>query len=123
MLVLRCTQKILERLGGPTCAEGDASTGRLGDWFANLLIIRREQLVLAVSAVTLLPVLLPAAPLKTLPARLPQAVEETLLGVMVARRAGLTRDQVLNAQDQEEITAALAARKKAALERMARGRA
>jgi DNA polymerase (family 10) len=51
------------------------------------------------------------------------AVEETLLGVMVARRAGLTRDQVLNAQSREALTSALAARKArklSALGRLAR---
>ena len=47
-----------------------------------------------------------------------QGVEETALGVMVARRAGLTRDKVLNARDREEITAVLAARKRAALARI-----
>ncbi len=47
------------------------------------------------------------------------AVEETSLGVMVARRAGLSREQVLNARDREEITALLGARKRVALGRMA----
>jgi DNA polymerase (family 10) len=46
------------------------------------------------------------------------AVDETQLGVMVARRAGLTRDQVLNARDREAVTAVLAARKRGALGRM-----
>jgi hypothetical protein len=50
------------------------STTCLGDWSANLLIVGRQQLVLAVSNVTLLPVLLPAAPFKTLPSRVHQAV-------------------------------------------------
>jgi hypothetical protein len=40
---------------------------------------------------------------------------------MVARRAGLTRDQVLNARSREAITAALGARKKGALRRMGGG--
>jgi DNA polymerase (family X) len=47
-----------------------------------------------------------------------QAVEETALGVMVARRAGLTRDKVLNARNREEIAAVLAKRKRAALARI-----
>ena len=50
------------------------------------------------------------------------AVDETLLGVMVARRAGLTRDQVLNARENEAILLALAARKKRAIARLAKGR-
>ena len=40
-----------------------------------------------------------------------QAIDETALGILVARRAGLTRDQVLNARGEEEITSLLAARK------------
>jgi hypothetical protein len=50
----------------------------LGDWSANLLFVGRQQVVLAVSHVTLLPVLLPAAPFKTLPARLPDGVGQML---------------------------------------------
>jgi DNA polymerase (family 10) len=46
------------------------------------------------------------------------AVDETGLGVMVARRAGLTRAQVLNARDREEMATVLAERKRAALARM-----
>ena len=51
------------------------------------------------------------------------AVDETLLGVMVARRAGLTRDQVLNARDADGIVAVLGERKRAAIARLAKGRA
>jgi DNA polymerase (family 10) len=50
------------------------------------------------------------------------AVDETLLGVMVARRAGLTRDQVLNARESEPLARALAARKKRAIARLGTGR-
>ena len=50
------------------------------------------------------------------------AVEETALGVMVARRAGLRREQVLNAKGREEIAAVLAARKDAALARLTAAR-
>ncbi len=52
-----------------------------------------------------------------------QAVDETALGVMVARRAGLTREQVLNARDRDEIVQVLSARKQRALERIEQGRA
>jgi hypothetical protein len=53
-------------------------TTRLGDWYANLRIVRRQHLALAVSSVTLLPVLLPAAPFKTLPARVAEGVAQVL---------------------------------------------
>ena len=48
-------------------------------------------------------------------------VEETALGVLVARRAGLTREHVLNARDREEITSVLAARRQRALARLGHG--
>ena len=50
-------------------------------------------------------------------------IEETALGVLVARRAGLTRDLVLNARDREEMTAVLAARRQRGLARLGRGNA
>ncbi len=49
------------------------------------------------------------------------AIDETSLGVLVARRAGLRRDQVLNARGEDEITSVLAARKAGALSRLRSG--
>jgi histidinol phosphatase-like PHP family hydrolase len=49
-------------------------------------------------------------------------IDETALGVLVARRAGLTRDRVLNARDREDMTALLATRKEKALARLGRSR-
>lgn len=65
---------------GLPAAKGEPpkSSSKLGDWTANLLIVGRQQLVMALSNITLLPVLLPAAPFKTLPSRLPMAVEQML---------------------------------------------
>jgi hypothetical protein len=40
--------------------------------------------------------------------------------VLVARRAGLVRDQVLNARDRDEMSVVLAARRKNALARLGR---
>jgi hypothetical protein len=54
------------------------SPGRLGNWTANLFFIRRQAFVLAVSNVTLLPVVLPLAPAKTLLSRFPAATGEVL---------------------------------------------
>lgn len=72
MFTLRCTKKLLDRMRAVPVAEDalSGSSGRLGDWFANVLIIRKQPIVLAVSGVTLLPVVLPAAPFKTVPERL-----------------------------------------------------
>jgi hypothetical protein len=62
------------------------STTKLGDWYGNALVIERQQVILAASSVTLLPVVLPAAPFKTLPVRLTEGVADVLqaLGVSEA---------------------------------------
>jgi hypothetical protein len=84
VFVLRCTKKLLDRIGGVTAPDPEPSSAtRLGDYYANLVIIRRQQLVLAVSGITLLPVLLPAAPFKSVPSRLVEAVEEMLHALRV----------------------------------------
>jgi len=60
-----------------------ASSTVLGDWYANLLRIGKQQLILCVSERTLLPVVLPAVDAKMLARRLPDAVSDVLeaLGV------------------------------------------
>lgn len=83
MLTLRCTTKLLRRLGHTAAAEPAAPSTRLGDWYANLLITRPEQLVLCVSERTLLPVLVPARPIGTLTVRFPLAVLEMLRAIGV----------------------------------------
>jgi len=60
MLTLRCTKRVAERFRLQLDHDAPASTGILGDWYANLLNIGRERLVLCVSERTLLPVILPA---------------------------------------------------------------
>jgi hypothetical protein len=77
VFVLRCTKKLYERIepwAAPEREPPTSSTTRLGDWTANFVIVNRQHLVLAVSNVTLLPVLLPLSPAKTLIARLTDAV-------------------------------------------------
>lgn len=86
MFALRCARKLLDRIGLPADPEPPRSTTVLGDWTANLLFIGRQQLVIAVSNITLLPVLLPAAPFKTLPSRLPDAVEQMLHALRMDRQ-------------------------------------
>jgi hypothetical protein len=85
MLVFRCTRKLLRRLERQAAEDGEPpkSTTRLGDWHANLLIVRRQHLVLAVSGVTLLPVLVPAAPYKTMMARFAEGAGQVLRALHV----------------------------------------
>jgi Plasmid pRiA4b ORF-3-like protein len=76
VLVVRGTKKLRDRLKG---APGDApgSTTALGDWFATALFWR-PQVALLVNGRTLLPVLLPLAPVATLLDRVPPAIESVL---------------------------------------------
>lgn len=103
MVVFRCTQKLRRRMGEAAAAtESTAakSSGRLGDWYANAISIHRRHVVLAVSGVTLLPVLIEAAPYKTITSRFVAAMGEILgaLGVRdahVAAEVDAMRDLVM----------------------------
>jgi uncharacterized protein YjeT (DUF2065 family) len=100
VVVLRCTRKLLGHLDYQDAGGVPTSTTRVGDWYANLLVIRRQYLVLAVSGVTLLPVLIPDAPYKTLVERLVEGATEMLraLGVaapMIGTEESAMRDAVV----------------------------
>jgi hypothetical protein len=57
VIVIRCTQKMLKRVG-PPASEPPVSTTRLGDWTVNLLGVGRQRFVLLVAERTRLPILL-----------------------------------------------------------------
>lgn len=83
MFALRCTQKLLDRLkAAPDPAPAQPDTV-LGHWYAQRVEAGRTQVVLAVSERSLLPVVLPAAPGKTLVPRLIDALAPILLSVGV----------------------------------------
>ena len=83
MFTLRATQKLLRRAKVPVEEPETPSTTTLGDWYADLLVLRPQQLVLCVSERTLLPVIVPAAEISTLPDRLRAALQELLLAIGV----------------------------------------
>jgi len=60
MITFRCTKRVIERFHLQIVDEALASTGILGDWYANLLNVGSQRFVLCVSARALLPVILPA---------------------------------------------------------------
>ena len=68
MFALRCTRKLLDLIPG-IVEEPAASTTLLGDWTANILF-SRPQVILLVSEKSLLPVVIPAAPISGLMVRL-----------------------------------------------------
>ena len=77
MLIVRATNKLLQRVGPPTLQEGEQSTTRLGQWYATALFWK-PQIALLVNEPTLLPVLMPLAPAATWPARIGQQVATVL---------------------------------------------
>jgi hypothetical protein len=76
VLVVRGTKKFLDRVGAPE-AEPRASTTVLGDWYATVLFWK-PHVALFVNEPTLLPVLVPLAPARTLLGRFPACVERAL---------------------------------------------
>jgi hypothetical protein len=79
MFTMRCTQKLLRRGLTESSAAEHVTTTLLGDWYANILFSKPQQLVLCVSEKTLLPVLVPAKDANSLPARVAEAACEMLI--------------------------------------------
>ncbi|XVS62050.1 DUF6933 domain-containing protein [Actinosynnema sp. CA-299493] len=77
MLIVRATRKLLRLTGPPTAPADDRGTTLLGPWYATVLFWR-PRVVLLVNEVTLLPVLLPLAPAKTLAGRLSEEIGTVL---------------------------------------------
>lgn len=81
---LRCTKKLLTRLKVKPIEEPAESTTKLGDWFATLLNIRHERLVLLTSARTLLPLVIPVAGItKGIETKIAEALRELLTEIKV----------------------------------------
>lgn len=74
---VRATRKLLQRLG-PTTPDPPASTSLLGDWYATYLPWRPRQIALLINERTLLPLLMPLAPARTLLQRFPDHLAELL---------------------------------------------
>ena len=77
MLIVRATQKLLDRIGPPNLGEGEQSTTLTGQWYATALFWK-PHVALFVSEPALLPVLMPLAPAATLLARFPQQLAAVL---------------------------------------------
>ncbi len=83
MVVLRCTQTLLRRLHQKPMGVAPASSTVLGDWYASLLWLHRKPPVLAVSARSLLPVLVPARDPASLGARFAAALGGVLTALEI----------------------------------------
>ena len=77
MLIVRATKKLLRLVGPPTLQDDEQCTTLLGQWYATALFWR-PRVALLVNESTLLPVLMPSAPARTLPTRIPDQVAAVL---------------------------------------------
>ena len=77
MVVLRRTQKLATALPISAPVSADSTTA-LGDWYVNRITVDRHPLLLLVSARSLLPMLVPAREVASLPDRLPDLVATRL---------------------------------------------
>ncbi len=77
MVILRPTRRLQPLLPITPGSTGESDTA-LGDWYANRIIVDRQPLVLLVSATSLLPIVVPARDVRSLPRRLPHLVRRRL---------------------------------------------
>jgi hypothetical protein len=82
MVVLRRTRRLSASLPDSGVVLPISDTA-LGDWYVNRIVVDRQPLLLLVSSATLLPILIPARDVRTLPDRLAGIVEARL------RRCGI----------------------------------
>lgn len=84
MVILRPTRK-LSMLLPATGIAGSRSDTALGDWYVNRIVVDRQPILLLVSSTSLLPILVPAREVRSLPTRLVQIVKSRLvqLGVEI----------------------------------------
>ena len=77
MVVVRCTRKLLDRLGQRPRSDA-TSTTILGDWYATILFTKPQQVILLVNAATRLPVVIPTRDGSTIPARFAGGLTDVL---------------------------------------------
>jgi hypothetical protein len=87
MAALRCTRKLLKRLGIGDPGEPPPPRNRLGDWFANIIYMRQGHFVLLVSRRSLLPVVTTARDLRNLEPRFLESLAEVLSALGVPQHA------------------------------------
>src|SRR2546427_11217169 len=90
MVILRPTRKLRSLL--PTVAVSTQSDTALGDWYVNRIVVACQPLLLVVSSTSLLPMLLPARDVRSLPGRLGALVTSRL------RRCGIEAAAIFGEQ-------------------------
>ena len=77
MVILRPTRKLSSQLPSTAFTAAKSDTA-LGDWYVNRLVVDRQPLLILVSSTSLLPMLIPARDVRSLPRRLAAIVRDRL---------------------------------------------
>ena len=99
MVAIRCTKKLLARVGAPQEVT-EPTTTVLGDWYAEPVNIGHQRLVLFISEHSRLPVLMAGRDLKHLAANFPDALAAVLWGLgidaaAIRREVEATREAMI----------------------------
>ena len=95
MITLRCTRRLLERSGVSAKGEAIPPTTVLGDWYANLIYARPQQLALCMNERSLLVVMLPARDFKNVAPRLRAQVASLLTRIGVPPAAVAVEEEAM----------------------------
>jgi len=95
MITLRCTRKLLDRAGVSAKVEPAPPTTVLGDWYANLIFARPQQLALCINERSLLVVILPARDFKNVAPRFRAQVVSLLARIGVPAAAVAAEEQAM----------------------------
>jgi hypothetical protein len=95
MVVLRPTRK-LQRFLAPSRDDAAVSDTVLGDWYVNRTVIDRKPLLLLVSSRSLLPILVPARDVRSLPDRLADLVGRRLKRLGISARVIAAETDVMS---------------------------
>lgn len=87
MMTLRCTRKLLAKLGIDRAGEPGPATARLGDWYGTFLHTRPAHLVVLMSEASLLALVLEGRDLDTLVPRFRRRLVEMLAEIGVPQEA------------------------------------
>jgi hypothetical protein len=82
MLLYRCTRKLLTKIK-PTATPTSSSDTQLGDWYVDYIYSRPFHLALFTSELSLLPVIVPAAPVITLFPRFEESLRQVLRAMAI----------------------------------------
>lgn len=111
MVAIRCTKKLLARIGSPSPVT-EPTTTVLGDWYARPVAIGHQRLILLISEHSRLPVIMRARDVKHLARNFPEALARVLLGLGIEmsaaqREVEATREAVIAKTDSRSLLGTL----------------